>query len=189
MRLLGNWNINHLNTHKVWLTTALPCVQWTPTRHSLHDRGLHERAAPRRQENPSGRSRWFLHPPLIQGRWVQEPHCRSQQAHLAIVFGYFYPSHWVRTVRTVHQGTDEQVLIGQEPWELLLTRHLVDTTTALVSHHSLVGSVEICRTKDLLEKVFLVEWYFHDVVFTHPHKGLHSPHTIRFPTYFFGGSH
>ena len=67
-------------------------------------------------------------------------YCRySQQAQLAIVFGYFYPSHWVRTVRTVHQGTDEQVLIGQEPWEQLLTRHLVDTTTALVSHHSLVG--------------------------------------------------
>ena len=67
----------------------------------------------------------------------------SQQAHLAIVFGYFYPSHWVRTVRTVHQGTDEQVLIGQEPWEQLLTRHLVDTTTAFVSHHCLVGSAEI----------------------------------------------
>ena len=33
--------------------------------------------------------------------------CRySQQAHLAIVFGYFYPFHWVRTVRTVHQGTN-----------------------------------------------------------------------------------
>ena len=71
-------------------------------------------------------------------------YCRySQQAHLAIVFGYFYPFHWVRTVRAVHQGTDEQVLIGQEPWEQLLTRHLVDTTTALVSHHCFVGSVEI----------------------------------------------
>ena len=34
---------------------------------------------------------------------------------------------------------------------------------------SLLGAVY------LLEKVFLVEWYFHDVVFTHPHKGLHSP--------------
>ena len=67
----------------------------------------------------------------------------SQQAHLAIVFGYFCPSHWVRTVRTVHQGTDEQVLIGQELWEQLLTRHLVDTTTAFVSHNRLVGSVEI----------------------------------------------
>ena len=45
-------------------------------------------------------------------------YCRySQQAQLAIVFGYFYPSHWVRTVRTVHQGTDEFILIGQEPWE------------------------------------------------------------------------
>ena len=41
----------------------------------------------------------------------------------------------------------------------MLARHLVDTTTAFVSHNSLVGSVEICRTKDLLEKVFLVEWY------------------------------
>lgn len=41
-------------------------------------------------------------------------YCRySQQAHLAIVFGYFYPFHWVRTVRTVHQGTDKQVLIGK----------------------------------------------------------------------------
>lgn len=71
-------------------------------------------------------------------------YCRySQQAHLAIVFGYFYPFHWVRTVRTVHQGMDEQVLIGQEPWEQLLTRHLVDTTTAFVSHNRLVGSVEI----------------------------------------------
>ena len=102
-------------------------------------------------------------------------YCRySQQAHLAVVFGYFYPFHWVRTVRTVHQGTDEFILIGQEPWEQLLTRHLVDTTTALVSHNRLVGSVEICRTKNLLEKVFLVEWYFHDVVFTYPHEGLRS---------------
>ena len=76
-------------------------------------------------------------------------YCRySQQAHLAIVFGYFYPFHWVRTVRTVHKGTDEFILIGQEPWEQLLTRHLVDTTTALVPHHCLVGSVEIRRTKD-----------------------------------------
>ena len=102
-------------------------------------------------------------------------YCRySQQAHLAIVFGYFYPFHWVRTVRAVHQGTDEHVLIGQEPWEQLLARHLVYTTTASISHNRLVGSVEICRTKDLLEKVFLVEWYFHDVVFTHTHEGLHS---------------
>jgi|GEM_PF-6793268 len=50
-----------------------------------------------------------------------------------------------------------------------------DTATALVSHNCIIGSVEICRTKDLLKKMFLVEWYFHDVVFTHPHKGLHSP--------------
>ena len=103
-------------------------------------------------------------------------YCRySQQAHLAVVFGDFYPFHWVRTVRTVHQGTDEQLLIGQESWEQLLTRHLVDTTTAFVSHNRLVGSIKIRRTKDLLKKVFLVEWYFHDVVFTHPHEGLHSP--------------
>ena len=27
----------------------------------------------------------------------------------------------VRTVRAVHQGTDEHVLIGQEPWEQQLT--------------------------------------------------------------------
>lgn len=32
--------------------------------------------------------------------------------------------------------------------EQLLTRHLVDTTTALVPHHCLVGSVGIRRTKD-----------------------------------------
>ena len=32
--------------------------------------------------------------------------------------------------------------------EQLLARHLVDTTTALVPHHCLVGSVEIRRTKD-----------------------------------------
>ena len=49
-------------------------------------------------------------------------YCRySQQAHLAVVFGYFYPFHWVRTVRTVHQGTDEFILIGLEPWDQLLT--------------------------------------------------------------------
>ena len=60
-------------------------------------------------------------------------YCRySQQAHLAVVFGYFYPLDWVRTVRAVHQGTDEHVLIGQEPREQLLARHLVDTTTAFV---------------------------------------------------------
>ena len=83
----------------------------------------------------------------------------SQQAHLAVVFRYFYPFHWVRTVRAVHQGTDEHILVGHEPWEQLLARHLVDTTTAFVSHNSLVSSVEIRRTKDLLEKVLLVEWY------------------------------
>ena len=71
-------------------------------------------------------------------------YCRySQQAHLAVVFGYFYPFHWVQTVRAVHQGTDEHVLFGQEPWEQLLARHLVDTTTTFVSHHCLVGSAEI----------------------------------------------
>ena len=103
-------------------------------------------------------------------------YCRySQQAHLAVVFGYFHPLDRVRTVRIVHQGTDEHVLIGQEPWEQLLARHLVDTTTAFVSHNRLVCPVEICRTKDLLKKVFPVEWYFHDVVFTHPHEGLRSP--------------
>ena len=103
-------------------------------------------------------------------------YCRySQQAHLAFVFGYFHPLDRVRTLRIVHQGTDEHVLIGQEPWEQLLARHLVDTTTAFVSHNRLVCPVEICRTKDLLKKVFPVEWYFHDVVFTHPHEGLHSP--------------
>lgn len=32
--------------------------------------------------------------------------------------------------------------------EQLLTRHLVDTTTALVPHHCLVDSVEIRRAKD-----------------------------------------
>ena len=62
-----------------------------------------------------------------------------------------------------------------EAWMSVWRNNLVDTTTALVPHHCLVGSVEIRRTKDLLEKVFLVEWYFHDVVFTHPHEGLHSP--------------
>ena len=40
--------------------------------------------------------------------------CRySQQAHLAVVFGYFYPPDWVRTVRAVHQGTTEFILVGQ----------------------------------------------------------------------------
>ena len=43
----------------------------------------------------------------------------------------------------VHQGTDEHILVGHEPWEQLLTRHLVDTTTALISHNCLVGSDEI----------------------------------------------
>ena len=33
----------------------------------------------------------------------------------------------------------------------------------------------LLTNKDLLEKVFLIEWYFHDVVFTHPREGLHSP--------------
>ena len=104
MRLLGNWNINHLNTHKVWLTTALPCVQWTPTRHSLHDRGLHERAAPRRQENPSGRSRWFLHPPLIQGRWVQEPHCRCR-----------VQPKW-KSIKLSKSSRRSTLIIGVYPW-------------------------------------------------------------------------
>ena len=50
----------------------------------------------------------------------------------------------IRLEETVHQGTNEFILVGQEPWKQLLTRHLV-------------------------------EWYFHDVVFTHPHEGLQSP--------------
>ena len=71
-------------------------------------------------------------------------YCRySQQAQLAIVLGYFDPVRRVWTVRTVYQGTDEQVLIGQELWEQPLTRHFVDTSTALVSHNRLGGSVEI----------------------------------------------
>ena len=77
-------------------------------------------------------------------------------------------------IRSLMDGSGT-ILVGHEPWEQLLTRHLVDTATAFVSHNSLVNSVEIRRTEDLLEKVFLVEWYFHDVVFTHPHEGLHSP--------------
>ena len=52
-----------------------------------------------------------------------------------------------------------------EAWMSVWRNNIVDTTTASISHNRLVGSVEICRTKDLLEKVFLVEWYFHDVVF------------------------
>ena len=36
-------------------------------------------------------------------------------------------------------------------------------------------SIGATAAQDLLEKVFLVEWYFHDVVFTHPHESLHSP--------------
>lgn len=99
----------------------------------------------------------------------------SQQAHLAIVFGYFHPFHWVRMVKTVHQGTSEFLLNGQEPWEKLFTWHLVDTTTALVSHNCFVGSIEVCWAKNLLKEVFLVECYFHDVVLTNPHEGLRSP--------------
>ena len=52
----------------------------------------------------------LLHQTVYYGRY-------SQLALLAIVFGYFYPFHWVRTVRAVHQGTDEFILVGQEPWE------------------------------------------------------------------------
>ena len=67
-------------------------------------------------------------------------YCRySQQAQLAIVLGYFYPFHRVWTVRTVHQGPDEFILIGQEPWEQLLTRHLVDTISSLCHHRQLVN--------------------------------------------------
>ena len=74
---------------------------------------------------------------LVDGLLYQAVyHCRySQKAHLTVVFGYFYPLDWVRTVRAVQQGTHEFILIGQEPWEQLLARHLVDTTTSLVSHH------------------------------------------------------
>ena len=106
-----------------------------------------------------------------------------------VALGYvLLPFLSLMTFDTPSQGTDEFILIGQEPWEQLLTRHLVDTTTAFVSHNSLVGSVEICRTEDLLEKVFLVEWYFHDVVFTHPHKGLHSPIPFGFRPISFGAA-
>lgn len=48
-------------------------------------------------------------------------HCGdSQKAHLAVILGDFYPFDRVRTVRAVHQGTDEFALLGQEPWEQLL---------------------------------------------------------------------
>ena len=71
-------------------------------------------------------------------------YCRySQQAHLAVVFGYFHPLDRVRTVRIVHQGTDEHVLIGQEPWEQLLARlricskrcSLSNGTSTMLSSH------------------------------------------------------
>ena len=35
--------------------------------------------------------------------------------------------------------------------------------------------IKIGRTQNLLKEASLVEWYFHNVVFTHPHKSLHSP--------------
>ena len=48
-------------------------------------------------------------------------YCRySQQAHLTIVFGYFSPFYRGWTVRAVPQGTDEFILLGQEPLEQLL---------------------------------------------------------------------
>ena len=72
----------------------------------------------------------------------------SQHAHLAVVCGYFYPFHWVRTVRAVHQGPEAHILVAHDPSDQLVASHLVDTTTAFVSHNSLVGSVEICRTKE-----------------------------------------
>ena len=66
-------------------------------------------------------------------------HCGySQQAHPAIVFGYFHPLDWVQTVRAFHQGTDGHILIGQEPWEQL-------PTTSCRYHHSLCFSALPCR--------------------------------------------
>ena len=97
-----------------------------------------------------------------------------EQAILAVVFGYLYPADGVRTVRAVHQGTYQFILVGQEPREQLLARHLVDTAASLVPHYCLVGFVEVGGTKDYFQQVFLVEWYFHDVDFAHPHEGLHS---------------
>ena len=48
-------------------------------------------------------------------------HCRNaQQAHLAVVLGYLYPSDGIRTVGTVKQGTYQFILISLEPWEQLL---------------------------------------------------------------------
>ena len=130
-----------------------------------------------------GGDKWIYGAEYLQ---VNQPYRNTSVpiAQMAGEFGYSYNFlsdnsktvlFYIGGTAPVHQGTDEHILVGHEPWEQLLTRHLVDTTTALVSHNCLVGSVEIRRTKDLLEKVFLVEWYFHDVVFTHPHEGLHSP--------------
>ena len=52
---------------------------------------------------------------------------------------------------------------------------LVDTAFALVPNNRLVGFVHIVGTKDYFQQVLPVEWNFHDVVFGHPHEGLHSP--------------
>ena len=80
----------------------------------------------------------------------------AKQAHLAIVLGYLNPSYWVRTLRPVLQGTYQSILVSQEPREHLLTRHLVDTATALVALNRLVGSEQVIGTEDALQKVFLV---------------------------------
>ena len=46
--------------------------------------------------------------------------------------------------------------------EEFLTRHLVDTAASLVANHRFVGVVQVIGTKDSLQQVLLVEWYFHD---------------------------
>ena len=99
----------------------------------------------------------------------------AQQALLAIVLRYLYSTDWVRTVWAVLQGTYQRILVSQEPREEFLTRHLVDTAASLVANHRFVGLVQVIGTKDSLQQVLLVEWYFHDVVFTHPHESLRSP--------------
>ena len=85
------------------------CVQASPSRTeaetSLGELGLIDY----RQYLVDG----LLHHAVNHGRY-------AQQALLAIVLGYLYPSDGIRTVGTVKQGTYQFILISLEPWEQLL---------------------------------------------------------------------
>lgn len=97
----------------------------------------------------------------------------TQKAFLAIILRDFNPADRIVTICPVLQGNYKLILISQKPWKQLFAWHLVDTATPFIADYCFIGFIQIRGTKNKFKQMFLVEWYFHDVVFGHPHESLH----------------